>query len=221
MSTNHGQGEGVSMDMQRRVKRLQDIVLALLILILTLPVLVVAALLVRIQLGSPILFTQERTGQWQLPIRIFKIRTMSDERDAAGDLLPDGLRCGPVGRTLRRLSIDELPQLINVLRGDLSLVGPRPLLPRYDAWYDDRERRRFDMRPGITGLAQVHGRNSVVWDRRLALDVRYVEQWNLWLDLRILAATVSMVLTGRGVAVDPSAEMLDLDKERELKCAST
>ncbi|KAB1940671.1 sugar transferase [Micromonospora sp. ALFpr18c] len=209
------------MDMQRRVKRLLDIVLALLILILTLPVLAVAALLVRIQLGAPVLFTQERTGQWQLPIRIFKIRTMSDERDAAGALLPDGLRCGPVGRTLRRLSIDELPQLINVLRGDLSLVGPRPLLPRYDAWYDDRERRRFDMRPGITGLAQVNGRNSVVWDRRLALDVRYVEQWNLWLDLRILAATVSMVLTGRGVVVDPSAEMLDLDKERELKCVST
>ncbi|MEV0214676.1 sugar transferase [Micromonospora sp. NPDC050695] len=203
------------------MKRLLDIALALLILILTLPVLAVAALLVRIQLGAPVLFTQERTGQWQLPIRIFKIRTMSDERDAAGALLPDGLRCGPVGRTLRRLSIDELPQLINVLRGDLSLVGPRPLLPRYDAWYDDRERRRFDMRPGITGLAQVNGRNSVVWDRRLALDVRYVEQWNLWLDLRILAATVSMVLTGRGVVVDPSAEMLDLDKERELKCVST
>ncbi|MFG1871661.1 sugar transferase [Micromonospora arborensis] len=209
------------MIMQHRVKRLLDIVLALLILILALPVLLAALLLVRIQLGAPTLFVQERTGRWQLPVRIFKIRTMSDERDATGDLLPDGLRCGLLGRMLRRLSIDELPQLVNVIRGDLSLIGPRPLLPRYDAWYTEQERRRFDMRPGITGLAQVHGRNSVVWDKRLALDVQYVEQWSLWLDLRILAATVTMVLSGRGVAVDPSAEMLDLDKERGLKCVST
>ncbi|MEV4499371.1 sugar transferase [Micromonospora arborensis] len=209
------------MIMQRRVKRLLDIVLALLILILALPVLLAALLLVRMQLGAPTLFVQERTGRWQLPVRIFKIRTMSDERDAAGNLLPDGLRCGPLGRVLRRLSIDELPQLVNVIRGDLSLIGPRPLLPRYDAWYTERERRRFDMRPGITGLAQIHGRNSVVWDRRLALDVQYVDEWSLWLDLRILAATVTMVLSGRGVAVDPSAEMLDLDKERDLKCVST
>ncbi|WP_406068051.1 sugar transferase [Micromonospora sp. NBC_01638] len=206
----------MSISAQHRVKRLLDIVLALLILILSLPVLATAMLLVRIQLGAPVLFVQERSGRWQKPVWIFKIRTMSDERDAAGNLLPDGLRCGPVGRLLRRLSIDELPQLVNVLRGDLSLAGPRPLLSRYDAWYTDRERRRFDMRPGLTGLAQVHGRNSVAWDERLALDVQYVEQWSLWMDLRILVATVAMVLSGRGVAVDPSAEMLDLDKERAL-----
>ncbi|WP_405434276.1 sugar transferase [Micromonospora sp. NBC_00617] len=202
------------------MKRLLDIALSLLILLLTLPILAVALLLVRVQLGAPVLFVQERSGRGQQPVRIFKIRTMSDERDADGDLLADGLRCGAVGRALRRLSIDELPQLVNVLRGDLSLAGPRPLLPRYDAWYSDRERRRFDMRPGITGLAQIHGRNSVAWDQRLALDVRYVEQWSLGMDLRILAATVAMVLSGRGVAVDPSAHMLDLDKERELKCVS-
>ncbi|PZW03920.1 undecaprenyl phosphate N,N'-diacetylbacillosamine 1-phosphate transferase [Micromonospora phaseoli] len=198
-----------------------DIVVALLLLTLSVPILAIAALLVRIQLGSPVFFVQERTGLGQRPFPIVKLRTMSNERNAGGNLLPDGVRCRGVGRVLRRLSIDELPQLVNVLRGQLSLVGPRPLLPRYDAWYTERERRRFDVRPGITGLAQISGRNGVPWEERLALDVRYVEQWSLWLDLRILAATAGKVFQGSGVAVDPAAQMLDLDKERQTTCVSS
>ncbi|MGC5052966.1 sugar transferase [Micromonospora sp. DT48] len=206
---------------QLRVKRVLDIALALVVLVLSAPVMAVAALCVRLQLGAPVFFVQERTGRGQRPFRIIKLRTMSDERDSDGNLLADGIRCRGVGRLLRRLSIDELPQLVNVVRGDLSLVGPRPLLPRYDDWYRQRERRRFDVRPGITGLAQISGRNSLPWDDRLELDVRYVENWSLGLDLRILAATVKKVFSGSGVAVDPAAEMLDLDRERQLSCISS
>ncbi|RLQ06152.1 sugar transferase [Micromonospora sp. BL1] len=199
-----------------RLKRLIDITVALVVLVVTAPVVAVAALLVLAQFGSPVFFRQERTGRYERRIRVLKLRTMSDDRDAEGRLLPDGVRCRGVGRTLRRLSIDELPQLVNVLRGDLSLVGPRPLLLRYDPWYTDRERKRFEVRPGITGLAQVNGRNDLAWTERLELDVRYVLDWSLWLDLRILARTAGKVLRASGVAVDPSAQMLDLDQERRL-----
>ncbi|MEV6371689.1 sugar transferase [Micromonospora musae] len=206
----------MSYQAQQRIKRLLDISIALVLLILTAPILTAAALLVRAQLGGPVFFVQERTGRWQRPFRIIKLRTMTDERDADGELLPDGVRCRGVGRLLRKLSVDELPQLVNVLRGDLSLVGPRPLLPRYDPWYTDRERVRFHVRPGITGLAQVGGRNGVPWDERLSYDVEYVTSWSLRLDLAILARTVAKVLRGSGVATDPAAVMLDLDKERQL-----
>ena len=208
----------MSIDSQLILKRLLDLVLALLLLAVTAPVLAVAVLLVRIRLGSPVIFRQERTGRWFTRFQIYKLRTMTDERDAAGELLSDTARCPRLGRVLRRLSIDELPQLVNVLRGELSLVGPRPLLPRYDPWYTDREAIRFTVRPGLTGLAQVAGRNVVGWDRRLNLDVRYVTHWSLLLDIKIMLRTPGKVLTGTGVLVDPSAQMLDLDKERELSC---
>ncbi|MFG1677837.1 sugar transferase [Micromonospora sp. NPDC049282] len=200
----------------RRVKRIVDVVVAVAVLVLTAPVVAVAALLVLVQFGRPVFFRQERTGRHERTIRVVKLRTMSDDRDAEGRLLPDGVRCRGVGRTLRRLSIDELPQMINVLRGDLSLVGPRPLLLRYDPWYTPRERLRFAVQPGITGLAQVNGRNDLAWTDRLELDVRYVLAWSLWLDLRIIARTVGKVVRASGVAVDPSSRMLDLDEERRL-----
>ncbi|MEV4813668.1 sugar transferase [Micromonospora avicenniae] len=206
----------MSYQAQQRIKRLLDVSIASVLLILTAPVLAMAVLLIRIQLGGPVFFVQERTGRWQRPFRIIKLRTMTDERDTNGELLPDGVRCRGVGRLLRKLSVDELPQLVNVLRGDLSLVGPRPLLPRYDPWYRERERVRFNVRPGITGLAQVGGRNGVPWDERLGYDVEYVTSWSLRLDLAILARTVGKVLRGSGVATDPAADMLDLDKERQL-----
>ncbi|MFC0509185.1 sugar transferase [Micromonospora costi] len=198
------------------MKRLLDVSVATVLLILAAPVLAIAVLLVRLRLGSPVFFVQERTGRWERPFRIIKLRTMTDERDVNGELLPDGVRCRGVGRLLRKLSIDELPQLVNVLRGELSLVGPRPLLPRYDPWYTERERVRFQVRPGITGLAQVGGRNGVPWDERLEYDVEYVTSWSFRLDLAILARTVGKVLRASGVATDPAAEMLDLDKERQL-----
>ncbi|WFE48487.1 sugar transferase [Verrucosispora sp. WMMD1129] len=204
--------------MQRRVKRVLDVVTALVVLTLAAPVIAVASLLIQIQLGAPVFFVQERCGWRKKPFKIMKLRTMSDERDADGNLLPDSIRCRGIGRVLRRLSIDELPQLVNVIKGDLSLVGPRPLLTRYNAWYTERERRRFEVRPGITGLAQISGRNGLPWNERLALDVRYVDEWSLWLDLRILVATIGKVSRANGVALDPGAEMLDLDKERQLTC---
>lgn len=208
----------VSRRRQLRVKRAVDVTVALTVLVLTAPLVLLAALLILAQYGAPVFFVQVRTGRHEQPFRIYKLRTMSDERDGTGDLLPDSIRCRGVGRLLRRLSIDELPQLWNVVRGDLSLVGPRPLLPRYDPWYTDRERQRFRLSPGITGLAQVNGRNGLSWDERLDLDARYVTEWSLWLDLWILARTVRQVLLGAGVVLDPSAQMRDLDQERQMSC---
>ncbi|MFY1620574.1 sugar transferase [Micromonospora sp. WMMD736] len=205
-----------TLDTQRRIKRLIDVVVSLSILVALSPVLAVAAILIRLQLGGPVLFRQERTGRAGRPFTVYKLRTMTDERDADGVLLPDGQRCKGIGLLLRRASIDELPQLVNVLKGELSLVGPRPLLPRYDPFYTDRERLRFEVPPGITGLAQIHGRNGLAWNERLELDVVYVTNWSLGLELRIIGRTVRAVLTGAGVAADPSAQMLDLDRERML-----
>lgn len=208
----------MSIETQRRIKRALDVTVALVVLVLAAPVLAVAALLIRLRLGGPVLFVQQRTGQGGRPFHVYKLRTMTDERDAAGELLPDGIRCRGIGLLLRRTSIDELPQLVNVVRGDVSLVGPRPLLPRYDDWYTDRERLRFSVPPGITGLAQINGRNGLAWTERLELDVVYATNWSLRLDLWILARTIRKVLAGSGVARDPSAQMLDLDKERQLSC---
>ncbi|MFF0820482.1 sugar transferase [Micromonospora haikouensis] len=210
-----------SLEFRLRIKRVIDVFAALLGLILATPVLAVAAAFVVLHFGKPMLFRQERTGRHGRRIQVYKLRTMSDERDAEGNLLPDGFRCRGVGPVLRRLSIDELPQLWNVLRGDLSLVGPRPLLPRYDPWYTNRERLRFLMPPGLTGLQQISGRNTLAWADRLELDARYVETWSLREDLRILLRTVGKVVRGSGVVVDPSAHMLDLDKERQLAWASS
>ncbi|MEU8168552.1 sugar transferase [Micromonospora sp. NPDC049004] len=205
-----------TLDTQRRIKRLIDVVVSLTILVVLSPVLALAAVLIRRQLGAPVLFRQQRTGRAGRPFTVYKLRTMTDERDAHGMLLPDGERCKGIGLLLRRASIDELPQLVNVLKGELSLVGPRPLLPRYDPFYTERERLRFEVPPGITGLAQIHGRNGLAWNERLELDVVYVTNWSLGLELRIIARTVRAVLSGAGVATDPSAQMLDLDRERML-----
>jgi sugar transferase EpsL len=191
-------------------KRGIDIVVAAALLVVTSPILLAAALVI----GRPVFFSQERTGWNGRRFRLIKLRTMNDARDADGQLLPDTQRLTRFGRVLRKTSLDELPGLINVFRGDMSLVGPRPLLPRYDAFYSTREAVRFTVRPGITGLAQVSGRNAVAWDDRLALDVRYVNEWSHWLDAKILARTALKVLAGSGVVIDPAAVMLDLDVER-------
>lgn len=145
---------------------------------------------------------------------MYKFRTMTDAMDNSGNLLPDSQRLTRVGRFLRSTSLDELPELFNVLKGDMSLVGPRPLLMRYMPYFTSRERLRFSVRPGITGLAQVSGRNTLPWDDRLELDVQYVEKWSLKLDWHILWLTLRHVLQKRGVEVDPRSVMLDLDEER-------
>jgi sugar transferase EpsL len=195
-------------------KRLTDLGVASVLLVVTSPVLLAVAGAVAVTMGRPVWFRQVRTGRDMRPFALYKLRSMSDARDADGELLPDGLRLTRLGRFLRRSSLDELPGLINVIRGEVSLVGPRPLLPRYDPWYTERERRRFTVRPGITGLAQVSGRNLLGWDDRLELDVRYVDEWTFGLDLRILWRTAGKALVGGGAVASPTELMADLDVER-------
>jgi lipopolysaccharide/colanic/teichoic acid biosynthesis glycosyltransferase len=195
-------------------KRATDLVLATLALVLAGPVLLLATAATAATLGRPCWFRQQRTGLGRQRFRLLKLRTMTDARDPAGELLPDAERLTRLGRVLRRWSVDELPGLLNVLRGQLSLVGPRPLLPRYDPWYTEREALRFTVRPGITGLAQIRGRNEATWDERLEWDARYVEDWSYALDLRILGRTLGKVVAGAGVVVDPRTLLRDLDDER-------
>lgn len=182
------------------VKRALDRAVALGAVVATAPVVAAAAVAVRITMGGPVFFRQERPGRGGTPFRIVKMRTMTQERDARGHLLPDDRRLTKLGKFLRASSIDELPQLWNVLRGDLSLVGPRPLLMQYLPLYDARQARRHDVLPGITGWAQINGRNALTWEEKFALDVWYVENWSLGLDLRILARTLGSVLNRQGIS---------------------
>lgn len=199
------------------MKRLFDISAASLALILLSPILLVLAILVSRELGSPVLFRQERIGLRGKPFFMIKFRTMTEQRGEDGNLLPDQFRLTRLGRFMRRTSLDELPELVHVLRGEMSLVGPRPLLPRYYPYFTEEERLRFTVRPGITGLAQVSGRNDLSWDQRMAADVRYVQEWSLVLDLRILLQTIGAVVGRRGVKEDPMATMIDFDEERRQK----
>lgn len=178
----------------RTAKRALDLGVALLGLIITFPMLTAVAILVRVKLGSPVLFRQERAGLGGQPFHIFKFRTMTDARDASGALLPDDIRLTSFGKFLRTTSLDELPQLFNVIAGQMSLVGPRPLFVRYIPRYNASQKRRLEVAPGITGLAQINGRNTISWDEKFALDVRYVDSANFVLDLRILFATAMKVL---------------------------
>jgi lipopolysaccharide/colanic/teichoic acid biosynthesis glycosyltransferase len=191
----------------RGLKRGLDVVVSAISLILLSPVLVAVTLIVWLQMGRPALFRQQRPGYMGAPFFVLKFRSMSDERDAQGQLLPDGERITRLGTFLRRSSLDELPQFWNVLRGDMSLVGPRPLLMQYLDRYTPEQARRHSVPPGITGWTQVNGRNDLPWEKKLALDVWYVDHWSLWLDLRILGITVWKVLKGEGISADGSATM--------------
>jgi sugar transferase EpsL len=163
------------------------------------------ALAIRLKLGSPVLFRQARPGLHGRPFTLYKFRTMTDERDASDDLLPDEIRLKRFGRSLRRYSLDELPQLINVMKGELSLVGPRPLLMEYLPLYSAEQARRHDVKPGVTGWAQVNGRNAISWDEKLRLDMWYVDHRNLWLDLKILWLTLVNVIKGEGISQEGRA----------------
>lgn len=188
-------------------KRVMDVSIALLLLLaLSLPMLVVA-IAVRWKMGAPVLFRQTRPGRNMRPFELMKFRTMNDETDSQGNVLPDEARLTPAGRWLRRLSLDELPQLFNVLRGDMSLVGPRPLLMEYLPLYTPEQARRHAVRPGITGWAQVNGRNAVSWEERFRLDVWYVDHQSFWLDLRILWLTLLRVLRADGINEPGAATM--------------
>ena len=202
---------------ERYVKRPLDFCSAALLLILLSPLMAVVAVLVRIQLGTPVIFHQQRPGRNERIFNLCKFRTMTDARDKNGDLLPDAKRLTKLGSTLRRTSLDELPELVNILKGDMSFVGPRPLLVRYLPWYTEREKRRHEVRPGLTGLAQVSGRNFIGWDKRLDLDVRYADRITFLGDLRILIKTIHNVLCQEDVAVDTDTAEQYLDEERKGK----
>ena len=185
---------------EKFIKRPLDFLLALIAVVLLSPVLLVTAVLVRVKLGSPVLFRQERPGRYGRIFRLIKFRTMTDARSADGTLLPDADRLTPFGRKLRATSLDELPELFNVLRGDMSLVGPRPLLVRYLPRYNAHQARRHEVRPGFTGLAQVHGRNAISWEEKFDWDVKYVDHVTFLGDCRILLATVKTVFSHEGIS---------------------
>lgn len=189
------------------MKRLFDLLLTIPGTLVILPFLLVLGLLVRIFHGSPLFFTQVRPGRHGKPFRMYKFRTMTDARDAAGNLLPDDERLTPLGRFLRATSLDEFLELINVLKGDMSLVGPRPLLMEYLPRYSPEQNRRHEVKPGMTGWAQINGRNAISWDEKFMLDVWYVDNWSVWLDIRILWITFLKVFKREGISQKGQATM--------------
>lgn len=202
------------------MKRAFDILVGVVFLALLSPVLIAIALVVRLRLGSPVLFRQTRPGLKGAPFEILKFRTMTDDRDGDGNLLPDAERLTRFGRFLRASSLDELPELWNVVRGDMSLVGPRPLLMEYLPLYDEEQARRHDVRPGITGLAQINGRNAITWEEKFAHDVWYVDHQSLWLDLKILVLTVGAVLRPRGISADNYTTMTYFEGSKNVSAQS-
>ena len=193
--------------MYRYVKRFFDIFSSLLAIILLSPILLITAVTVRIKLGSPVLFKQERPGKDEKIFILKKFRTMTDERDENGELLPDDVRLTKFGRFLRSTSIDELPELFSILKGDMSVIGPRPLLVRYLPRYNEYQHRRHEVRPGLSGWAQVNGRNTVSWEEKFRMDVEYVDNYSLLFDIKILFLTIVNVLKHEGISSETSATM--------------
>lgn len=191
----------------RWIKRPMDFLLALLALIVLSPLLLMVAILVRIKLGRPVLFKQKRPGLNEKIFTLYKFRTMNDARDEKGELLPDGERLTHFGKMLRSTSLDELPELWNILKGDMSVVGPRPLLVEYLPLYNDHQKRRHDVRPGLTGHAQVNGRNAISWEEKFDLDVEYVGKVSLQQDILIVLRTMKSVLTRSGISSCTAATM--------------
>lgn len=192
---------------KRYMKRCLDILLSLCGIIVLSPVLIILAVLVRLKLGSPILFKQERPGKDEKIFTLCKFRTMTDARDEKGELLPDEVRLTKFGKFLRAASLDELPELFNILKGDMSVIGPRPLLVRYLPRYNAFQRRRHEVRPGLTGLAQINGRNALTWEEKFAYDIRYVENLTFAMDVRIFVGTIRAVLKREGISSETSATM--------------
>lgn len=181
------------------IKRLLDCILSLMAFIMLCPILGVIALLVRFKLGSPVFFKQDRPGRYEKTFKLYKFRSMNNARDEKGNLLPDTQRLTKFGRILRSTSLDELPELLNILKGDMSIVGPRPLAVVYLPYYTDRERHRHDVRPGLTGLAQVSGRNAINWSQKFALDLQYIQNITFRNDIRIIFLTVKKVIIREGI----------------------
>ena len=192
---------------ERYIKRPQDFLCALAAVVVLSPVMAVTAFLVRLKLGSPVIFKQERPGLKGKVFILYKFRTMTDEKDTAGNLLPDEARLTKFGKMLRSTSLDELPELFNILKGDMSVVGPRPLLVRYLPLYNEHQARRHEVRPGFTGYAQVHGRNAISWEEKFDLDVEYVDHVTFVGDWKIILQTVRTVLKREGISSESSVTM--------------
>lgn len=188
-------------------KRFFDFVLSLIAIIILSPVYIIVAILVRVKLGSPVIFTQERPGKDEKIFKMYKFRSMTSETDEEGSLLPDEVRLTSFGKKLRSTSLDELPELFNILKGDMSIVGPRPLLVKYLPLYNDFQKHRHDVRPGLTGWAQVNGRNAISWEDKFRLDVEYTEKCSFFMDLKVFFKTISSVLKKEGISSDTSATM--------------
>lgn len=202
---------------KNHIKRILDIFLSLCGILILSPVYLILWVLVRRKLGKPALFTQERPGRNEKIFRLYKFRSMTDEKDENGLLLPDEVRLTRFGKILRSTSLDELPELFNILKGDMSLIGPRPLLVRYLPWYTERERHRHDVRPGLTGLAQVNGRNALGWEDRFAFDLEYVDNCSLFMDLKVLGMTVGKVLRRSGTLSGADQTVADFDEYRRAQ----
>ena len=199
---------------EKYIKRPLDFLCALFAIVLLSPVMLVISVLVLIKLGSPILFTQERPGLHGKVFKLYKFRSMSEKKDKNGKLLPDEQRLGSFGKTLRATSLDELPELFNILKGDMSIVGPRPLLVKYLPYYTDKEQHRHDVRPGLTGISQISGRNNLPWKERLQLDINYVTKITFWNDISIFLKTIKKVISKQDVAIGSELKIKDLDIER-------
>lgn len=195
-------------------KRLIDLVIAIVGLTLTLPITLIVGIILFISNEGSVFFVQKRPGKGEKIFSILKFKTMNDKKDANGQLLPDSERLTPVGMFVRKTSIDEVPQLVNVLKGEMSIIGPRPLFVKYLGFYTDEEKLRHTVRPGITGLAQVKGRNALNWEERLGYDVQYVKNISFLMDLSIFFSTIHSVFSSKGVEVDPKGALKDLDEHR-------
>ncbi len=191
----------------RYIKRWLDFILSLLAIIILSPILLIVALLVRIKLGSPVIFKQERPGLHEKIFTLYKFRTMTDEKDKDGNLLPDDQRLTKFGKLLRSTSLDELPELFNIFKGDMSIVGPRPLLVKYLPLYNEHQKHRHDVRPGFTGWAQCNGRNAISWEEKFDLDIYYVKHVSFRLDLSIIFKTIKIVFLREGISSDTSVTM--------------
>ena len=202
---------------EKFIKRPLDCLLSSLLLILLSPVLFIIAVLVRFKLGAPVLFTQNRPGKGEKIFKLYKFRTMTNKRDKKGNLLPDADRLTPFGATLRSTSLDELPELLNIIKGDMAIIGPRPLLVQYLPYYTEKEKHRHDVRPGLSGLAQVNGRNLIKWDQRLNYDVEYVNKITFLGDIKIILLTIKKVFAREDISVNTDVVETYLDKERKGK----
>lgn len=197
---------------EKYVKRFFDIILSLFALILLSPVMLIVAILVRTKLGSPVIFCQERPGKNERIFKLYKFRSMTDKRDEKGELLPDEVRLTKFGKLLRSTSLDELPELWNILRGDMSIVGPRPLLVKYLPLYNKVQKHRHDVRPGLTGWAQVHGRNTISWEEKFEYDVWYVEHLSFAIDVKTIFLTVKKVFRREGITSETAATIEEFKK---------